>query len=55
METNAKRTARKVYEAPVAEVIRIEAQTILCASPVVNPNYTGNSTESVTTQSFMFP
>ena len=41
---------RQTYEPPRAEIINLETQGVLCSSALM-----GNSTESVTTETFVFP
>ena len=53
MKTIARELERKPYEAPRAEIIQNEKQSVLCASGATGLK--GNSTESVTTQTFIFP
>ena len=45
-----KTTKLKVYEAPKAEVMEIEAQGVLCSSALM-----GMSLEGVTTETFSVP
>ncbi len=41
---------RQPYQPPHVEIIEIEVQGVLCGSALL-----GNSTESVTTETFIFP
>ena len=53
MKARTKKIESKTYEPPFAEVIQIDMPTVLCTSGAIGVK--GNSTESVTTQSFIFP
>ena len=50
MKVKPSSSKRRTYEAPSAEIFETEAPAVLCYSALM-----GNSTESVTTQSFIFP
>ena len=49
-EMTQKESRRHAHQPPYVEIIYIETQCVLCGSELL-----GNSTESVTTEDFMFP
>ena len=50
MKENDTTLKRRPYLAPRSEVLEIEQCNVLCSSALL-----GNSTESVTTETFIFP